>query len=94
MKRRKIQYRLGTLEWIKIPTDWKNNKGIVASRRETNMGLAERDYEVKCDSSSEPLMVVEGNWIWWCYPHNQPKFRCDEEKVIIHLKVAFAEAVK
>ena len=81
MKTRKIAYRLGSLEWIMIPTDWHKVEGIKCKRIETNMGLATRDYSKKCELGSEPLMVVEGFWIWWCKTHNQPYDRCLHEKL-------------
>ena len=81
MKKKKIRSCNGNLNNIFILNDWRKNTGIKASTKEMNMGLATRDYSVKCESGSEPLMLVEGNWIWWCYPHNQPRSRCEHAKI-------------
>ena len=81
MKTRSISFKLGMLDSIKVPTDWRKVKGITAKRIETNMGLAIRDYSVECYSGSEPLMIVEGFWIWWCKTHNQPSSICQLDKI-------------
>ena len=90
IKKRKISYRIGNLEWIEVPNDWRKCEGIVASRYETNAGLAERNYSIKCERGSEPLMVVEGFWIWWCYTHNHPISWCERER----LKIEFCNKLE
>lgn len=85
VKEKKLSYRLGNLEYIKIPNDWRKCKGITAKRTETNMGLAKRDYSIECKHSHE-LMVVEGFWIWWCDIHNQPASWCERAKFEIKIK--------
>ncbi|KKK97099.1 hypothetical protein LCGC14_2656140 [marine sediment metagenome] len=89
MKEKKLIYRIGNLDWITIPNDWRKADGIKAKRTETNMGLAQRDYSVKCKTGTEPLMVVEGFWIWWCHTHNQPEKWCSEKR----LKIGFYESL-
>ena len=59
MKTKKLSYSLGNLEYIEILNDWRKCKGIVATKTETNMGLAERDYSKKCETPHR-LMVVSG----------------------------------
>lgn len=81
MKTRKINITIGELNWIKVPTDFRKAKGIRASTRETNSLLAPRDYSVMCNLGSEPLMIVEGVWIWWCFNHHQPYSHCEFEKL-------------
>ena len=76
---RKVEARIGNLDWIRIPKNWKTCIGINANKNETNSGLANRDYSVKCNCGSEQLMVVEGFWLWWCYVHNQPSLFCERE---------------
>jgi hypothetical protein len=80
IKTRHLQYRMGNIDWIDIPNDWRKAKGIIAKRTETNAGLAQRDYSIPCECGSVPLMVVEGFWIWWCKTHNHPYARCCKEK--------------
>lgn len=89
-KTRKIDCRVGDTKWMTVPTDWRKAIGIRASRHETNMGLAERDYSIKCKTGAEPLMVVEGFWIWWCYTHNKPMSFCETAK----LEAELADAKK
>lgn len=85
VKKRKLRYKLGGLEYIEVPNDWRKCKGIIAKRTETNSGLAKRDYSIECETSHE-LMIVEGYWIWWCDTHNQPKSWCEREKFRIKIK--------
>lgn len=74
--------------------DWKQATGITESgKRGTNSMLAERDYDVKCDITGDPLMVVHGIHIWFCKSHHQPLSHCEAEKQKI-LTLAFAEAVR
>jgi hypothetical protein len=80
IKMRKISYRLGDLDWIEVPNDWRKAEGIIVKRTETNAFFAHKDYSVICKSDSEPLMVVEGYWLWWCETHHQPLFKCEMEK--------------
>lgn len=73
---------------------FKDAKGITASgKKDTNSMLAERDYDVKCDTTGEPLMIVHGIWIWFCKSHYQPASYCDAAR-IKERTLAFAEAVK
>jgi len=63
---------------------WKNAPGITkAGKRGTNKMLAERDYEVRCDITGDPLMVVHGVHIWFCKSHHQPYSHCEQEKLKI-----------
>lgn len=74
--------------------DWKKAAGITeAGKRGTNSMLEERDYDVKCDLGSNPLMVVQGVHIWYCTAHHQPASYCDAAR-IKERTLAFAEAVK
>jgi hypothetical protein len=84
VKKKRLSYSLGDLDCIEIPSDWRKCEGIQARRRETNMGLAKRDYSKKCRHTHK-LIVVEGFWIWWCDTHNQPASWCDNK--ILHLKI-------
>lgn len=75
--------------------DWKKAVGITEHAREhdTNSMLAERDYDVKCDTTGDPLMVVHGVHIWFCKSHHQPLSHCDAAKAKIRT-IAFAEAIR
>ncbi len=74
--------------------DWKKAKGITErGKRGTNSMLEERDYEVDCDITGDPLMVVHGIHIWWCKSHHQPENYCCMARTKIKT-LAFAEAVK
>lgn len=97
MKDKKLGYRLGNLEYIRIPNDWRKCQGIKAKRTETNMGLAERDYSIKCKLTHE-LMVVEGFWLWWCHAHNQPQCFCERRRLekeirLFEMKLAKVEDI-
>ncbi len=85
MKMKKLDYRLGNLESINIPNDWRKCEGIVTKRTATNMALAHRDYSVKCKHTHN-LMVVEGFWIWWCDTHNQPASWCENHKLQLRIQ--------
>jgi hypothetical protein len=81
---------VGCLDWIRVEKDWHKTEGINARATETNSGLAERNYNIECDTGSEPLMVVEGFWLWFCRTHRQPlcwcelaKLRAAQKKIII-----------
>ena len=89
MKTKKLNYRIGNLKFIEIPNDWRKAEGIKASKFETNMGLAQRDYSKKCKHGTEPLMVVEGFWLWWCYTHNQPAMFCEQRT--LNLRIDYLE---
>lgn len=75
---RKVKVRVGELTQITVPENWRFADGIIASAKETNMGLAKRDYSKACRTGTEPLMVIEGYWIWWCNIHLQPELQCDK----------------
>ncbi len=79
IKKRKLDYTLGSLNYIEIPEDWRKCKGIITDKNDTNPGFANRDYSVECKSHN--LMIVEGYWIWWCDIHNQPLAHCEEAKL-------------
>lgn len=81
---RAIRVRFGTPEMIQVPVEWKEAKGIEASYRETNASLAQRNYGCKCETGTEPLIVVEGYWIWWCKTHHQPLPWCERAKASSH----------
>lgn len=81
MKHRKIRYCNVNLDNIEILNDWRKASGIKASTIETNMGLAKRDYSIECESGSNPLVVLEGDWVWWCYPHNQLRAKCEHARI-------------
>jgi hypothetical protein len=72
---------VGCLDWIRVEKDWHKTEGINARATETNSGLAERNYNIKCDTGSEPLMVVEGFWLWFCRTHRQPLCWCELAKL-------------
>jgi len=73
---RKAKVRIGELKLIEVPKKWRFADGIIASAKETNMGLAKRDYSKECRTGSEPLIVVEGHWLWWCNIHLLPELKC------------------
>ena len=57
--------------------DWKDAEGITErAKLGTNSMLAERDYSVKCETGTEPIGVIGGIWIWYCFSHHQPQMRC------------------
>jgi hypothetical protein len=82
--RRAIHFRAGNPESIQVPVEWKEAEGIEASYRETNAALAKRNYACKCKIGSEPLVVVEGYWIWWCHTHHQPLPWCERNRPSSH----------
>lgn len=64
--------------------NWKRATGIRASRYETNSGLADRDYSVRCNvtwNSGAPIAFFEGYYLWWCEAHHQPLACCDKGKL-------------
>lgn len=72
---------------IEVEKDFKEAKGYCGTKTETNSMLASRDYNIECDTSCEPLMVVEGFWIWWCKTHLQPLYCCEREIEKINNKI-------
>lgn len=78
----------------KIETaDWQKAPGITErAKNGTNPMLAERDYTCKCDITGDPIAVVHGVHLWFCYSHHQPYSFCEKAKLIKEAK-EFAESV-
>jgi len=58
--------------------DWRKAEGINCSIKQTNAGLACRDYSVPCNTPSRNLISeVAGYFIWWCSAHHQPLPWCN-----------------
>lgn len=62
---------------MSIKDDKKKAIGVPGRWRDTNMGIAWKDYSFECKSPTEPIIVYEGFWIWWCEVHYQPLSHCD-----------------
>lgn len=74
--------------------NYKKAVGITPSgHKDTNSMLAERDYGVKCDTGTDPIVIVHGVWVWFCKAHHQPLFMCENERFKASVK-DFAEAVQ
>ena len=76
VKQRKINVKVGHYQDIEIPANWKDAEGVLASHKETNSIFTQRDYKLFCKTGTEPLMIVEGYWLWWCKTHHQPLSYC------------------
>lgn len=78
--------------------DWKNADGITdRAKTGTNSMLAERDLTQRCDTKSEPIAVVSGFWLWYCFTHHQPSLFCDlrrSEDEMKRVKTEVVEAIK
>ena len=67
-------------------SSWKRAAGIRWHKGETNPGLAQRDYSVKCATTGVPIILIEGFWIWWCIPHHEPLPWCDRERARLKVR--------
>lgn len=61
-----------------VPID--EAKGVIWTQNSTNEALAKRDYSEPCAISSEPIIVFQGYFIWWCQTHHQPWHKCEIDK--------------
>lgn len=72
---------------------WKDATGITEQgKKGTNSMLEERNYNIECCITGDPLMIVHGVHIWFCKSHHQPLFHCEKRKT--HNKtLKFTEAI-
>lgn len=79
-------------------TDWQDAEGITEQAKlGTNSMLATRDYSVKCHTGVQPIGVLKGFWLWWCFAHDQPQMKCAlgrSEAELIRIKSEAIEVIK